>query len=85
MSCMCGDSCCRWCGPAQGNWQCPICDSWASEGCKHLDPETGEIKTEYRQAAHESIEAKNRSWDDFYRRNPDFEVDEFLSDFQPES
>lgn len=32
MPCMCGDSCCPSCGPAQGNSRCPVCRAWASEG-----------------------------------------------------
>lgn len=39
MSCMCGDYCCPSCGPAQGNWRCPICREWASEGCDHMADE----------------------------------------------
>ena len=34
--CMCGDFCCPSCGPAQGNSRCPVCRTWASEGCKCL-------------------------------------------------
>lgn len=30
--CMCGDLCCRSCGPAQGNTRCPVCGVWASDG-----------------------------------------------------
>ena len=37
MACMCGDICCPSCGPAQGNWRCPLCRAWASEGCEHLE------------------------------------------------
>lgn len=36
MPCMCGDYCCPSCGPAQGNWRCPICREWASELCEHM-------------------------------------------------
>lgn len=36
MACMCGDYCCSSCGPAQGNWKCPLCREWASEGCTHV-------------------------------------------------
>jgi hypothetical protein len=48
MACMCGDICCLSCGPAQGNWKCPICRAWASEGCDHLDDETGDPKPEFK-------------------------------------
>lgn len=30
--CLCGDECCSSCGPLQGNFQCPICRKWTSEG-----------------------------------------------------
>lgn len=43
MPCMCGDICCPSCGPAQGNWKCPICHQWASEGCDHIDPDSSNI------------------------------------------
>jgi len=35
--CMCGDTHCSSCGPAQGNWQCPICRAWADDGCEHFE------------------------------------------------
>lgn len=31
---MCGDVCCPSCGPAQGNYRCPCCRNWVSEGCE---------------------------------------------------
>ena len=37
MPCMCGDICCASCGPAQGNWRCPLCGAWASDGCEHFE------------------------------------------------
>lgn len=30
--CMCGDICCRSCGPAQGNNRCDVCGRWDSDG-----------------------------------------------------
>lgn len=61
MACMCGDTCCRSCGPAQGNKCCEICGAWDDEGgCK--DPEAckkrlKEIEAEYvRLAAAEETE-----------------------------
>jgi len=36
MPCFCGDYCCSSCGPAQGNWKCEFCSSWASDGCRHI-------------------------------------------------
>jgi hypothetical protein len=37
MPCLCGDLCCPSCGPAQGNYRCPVCREWASEGCECSD------------------------------------------------
>lgn len=47
MACMCGDYCCPSCGPAQGNWKCPICRGWASEGCEHITESGQGIKLEF--------------------------------------
>lgn len=47
MACMCGDYCCPSCGPAQGNWRCPICGEWASEVCEHIDEDTNQLKPEF--------------------------------------
>ena len=51
MACMCGDYCCWSCGPAQGNWRCPICNEWASEGCEHIDPDTDNLRPEFEELA----------------------------------
>jgi len=53
MACMCGDYCCPSCGPAQGNWKCPICNEWVSEGCDHIDEETGDLRPEFEKQAEE--------------------------------
>ncbi len=58
MPCMCGDYCCPSCGPAQGNFRCPICEEWASEGCEHFDEETGELKQEFVKRAQEIAKAE---------------------------
>lgn len=50
MTCMCGDTHCGSCGPAQGNSQCPICRAWMDDGCDHID-DSGEIKAEYFEEA----------------------------------
>lgn len=50
---MCGDTHCWSCGPAQGNWKCPICSSWADDCCEHISEETGEIKEEFKAQAEE--------------------------------
>lgn len=30
--CMCGDTRCFYCGPAQGNHQCEVCGEWTEDG-----------------------------------------------------
>lgn len=35
--CLCGDTHCSSCGPAQGNWKCPLCSAWADDGCEHFE------------------------------------------------
>ncbi len=30
--CMCGDIYCYSCGPAQGNYRCPVCGKWTADG-----------------------------------------------------
>ena len=42
--CLCGDTQCPSCGPAQGNWRCPICRAWADGGCIHISQRTGKMK-----------------------------------------
>jgi phage FluMu protein Com len=32
MPCMCGDTYCHSCGPAQGNHKCYICGAWDADG-----------------------------------------------------
>jgi len=65
---MCGDICCHSCGPAQGNWKCPICREWASEGCIHIDDNGNDIRPEYlaeaKQIAAAEAEADNQYADD---------------------
>jgi len=56
--CMCGDLCCSSCGPAQGNWKCPICGEWATEGCDHIDDETGNLKAVYIPQAEAIVQAE---------------------------
>ena len=64
MPCMCGDICCPSCGPAQGNWQCPICREWRSGGgCEHFDendnPTSPEVEQQLRDIAAAEAEADN--------------------------
>ena len=65
--CMCGDYCCPSCGPAQGNWRCPICRQWASEACEHVDEDTGDLKAEHH-AVVERMAAAERAADEEYER-----------------
>ena len=30
--CLCGDPYCSSCGPAQGNYKCPVCGKWSMDG-----------------------------------------------------
>lgn len=57
MSCMCGDTHCPSCGPAQGNWKCPICGAWADDGCDHIGDD-GAIKPEFKAAEEAAYEAE---------------------------
>ena len=52
MPCMCGDTHCPSCGPAQGNYRCPICGAWADDCCDHFD-EDGHLKPEFHAEAEE--------------------------------
>ena len=63
MPCMCGDICCPSCGPAQGNWQCPLCRAWASEGCVHITDDGANIKPEFREEVERIEKAKNDQYD----------------------
>ena len=51
MACMCGDTHCRSCGPAQGNDYCSVCKRWADDGgcenpeeCNHIAREQDEAE-----------------------------------------
>lgn len=62
--CLCGDTHCWSCGPAQGNAKCPICGAWADDGCAHVE-EWGDIKPKYLAEALEKAETE-RLADDAY-------------------
>lgn len=51
MACMCGDTHCPSCGPAQGNTRCVICRAWHDDGCEHVDEDSGLLKREFEQVA----------------------------------
>lgn len=42
MTCMCGDTYCPSCGPAQGNYKCPNCGMWSADGGCENPRECGE-------------------------------------------
>jgi uncharacterized Zn finger protein (UPF0148 family) len=54
---MCGDLCCPSCGPAQGNWKCPICGTWASETCEHIG-EDGKLLSQFVAQAEAAAKAE---------------------------
>jgi hypothetical protein len=47
MPCLCGDTHCPSCGPAQGNWQCPFCRAWADDPCEHMFEDGTDLKPEW--------------------------------------
>lgn len=51
MTCLCGDTECPSCGPAQGNWKCPICRRWATAGCDHVTEDGSAIRPEFQAEA----------------------------------
>lgn len=58
--CMCGDLCCRSCGPAQGSYRCDICGKWTAEGgCD--DPEA--CKLQYAELRYAELEEDAREYD----------------------
>lgn len=63
---MCGDTQCPSCGPAQGNWRCPICRVWADSGCEHLD-EYGALHPEFEKRALEITEEEMRAEEEMAR------------------
>lgn len=68
MACMCGDTHCSSCGPAQGNWKCPICGSWADDGCDHIDGQRGKLKTEFEQQAEEKWLQEKQAEEEYWRQ-----------------
>jgi len=80
MACMCGDYCCWSCGPAQGNWHCPICNEWASEGCEHIgspddDKLPLDVKPEFKAAAEAAMQREREAEDAMfadYMENKDY-------------
>ncbi len=57
MPCMCGDTHCRSCGPAQGNNRCEACGKWDDDGgCE--DPEA--CKKRLKEIQDFEIDNENR-------------------------
>ena len=66
MPCMCGDTYCPSCGPAQGNYRCPACGQWADDGgCE--DPE----RCAKINAENDTAEAA--MWEEMFRAEEEFE------------
>lgn len=77
MACMCGDYCCPSCGPAQGNWRCPLCNTWASEVCEHLSDDGAGLKPEFQAQADEMARQEREAEDALVR---DLEESERLAE-----
>ena len=66
MPCMCGDTYCWSCGPAQGNYQCPRCGKWSFDSdedpCECTEEELKEFLEEpddtYDQLDEVEVEVK---------------------------
>lgn len=67
MPCMCGDIQCSSCGPAQGNWRCPICRAWADDGCEHIDDDGNSIREEFHQQVEAIAKAEIEATENIYR------------------
>lgn len=67
--CMCGDTQCPSCGPAQGNWRCPICRTWADDGCEHIG-EDGNLLDEYEPEARRLAEEEYKRGSDYQEYEP---------------
>lgn len=66
MPCMCGDLQCWSCGPAQGNWKCPVCNEWADNGCDHIG-EDGDLKPEFEEQVAELHRLEREAEDKMYK------------------
>lgn len=64
MPCMCGDPYCSSCGPAQGNFRCPVCLAWGADGgCENPEKCEAEMKEIAR------IEAQLDAAQDWYEEH----------------
>ena len=64
---MCGDVYCYFCGPAQGNYKCPICKKWTYDGgCKN--PKVCEEKLKEME---EEARLRGIKDDEFLKENRD--------------
>ena len=73
MACMCGDTHCSSCGPAQGNSRCPICNAWLDDCCPHFG-EDGQLLPEFEAEA-AAREETQRMADDAYAADLAAEAD----------
>jgi len=62
---MCGDTHCHSCGPAQGNWRCPICRAWADDCCEHIADDGQNLKPEFLEQARLIEEAEAQADNQF--------------------
>ena len=60
--CMCGDTQCPSCGPAQGNSKCPVCGAWADDGCECTEEQISAALEADRLAAGEQEDFEDESW-----------------------
>jgi len=70
MPCMCGDTHCRSCGPAQGNNRCEACGAWDDDGgCK--DPEACKKRLKEIEAEYARMNTEREGvFDDYTGPNP---------------
>lgn len=62
MYCLCGDPYCPSCGPAQGNYCCPICGRWGADGgCENPAACKAAAEEMYREEA-KAEEAAAEYW-----------------------
>lgn len=65
--CMCGDTRCSSCGPAQGNYKCSFCGKWAEDGgCD--DPEKCAAEAAKFEEEYAKQEAEWREQEEKYMR-----------------
>ena len=71
MACMCGDTHCWSCGPAQGNWKCILCGSWADDCCAHLLENGKGYRPEFQAEVLVAEEKERLYWESYAREYED--------------